>query len=123
MINLNTDFTGVPTTDAGIRVERGTSSDVEILWNETNDQWTLTNNGSNYHTIARKYSASIGDGSATSYTVTHNLGTKDVTVNVYDNASPYAQVETDVEHTGNDSVTIKFAAAPSANAYRVVVVG
>jgi len=122
-INLNTDFTGAPTADAGIRVERGTSSDVEILWNETDDRWTLTNNGSNYHGIARKYSTSIGDGSATSYTVTHNLGTKDVTVHVYENASPYAQVETDVEHSGNDTVAIKFATAPSSNAYRVVIVG
>jgi hypothetical protein len=122
-INLNTDFTGSPTADAGIRVERGTSSDVEILWNETSDQWTLTNNGSNYHGIARKYAASIGDGSATSYTVTHNLGTKDVTVHVYDNSSPYAQVETDVEHSGNDTVAINFASAPTSNQYRVVIVG
>lgn len=122
-INLNTDFTGTPTADAGIRVERGTSSDVEILWNETSDQWTLTNNGSNYHGIARKYAASIGDGSATSYTVTHNLGTKDVTVHVYDNSSPYAQVETDVEHSGNDTVAINFASAPTSNQYRVVIVG
>lgn len=122
-INLNTDFTGAPTADAGIRVERGTSSDVEILWNETDDRWTLTNNGSNYHAIARKYVASIGDGAATSYTVTHNLGTKDIQVQIYENASPFSQVETDVEHSGTDSVTIKFATAPSSNAYRVVVVG
>jgi hypothetical protein len=122
-INLNTDHTGPAITDAGLRVERGDSADVEILWNETSDNWTLTNNGTNYHAIARKYSASIGDGSATSYTVTHNLGTKDVTVHVYDNSSPYAQVETDVEHSGNDTVAINFASAPTSNQYRVVIVG
>ena len=71
----------------------------------------------------RKYAVSVGDGSATSYTVTHNLGTKDLTVHVYDNSSPYAQVETDVEHAGNNTVTIRFATAPTSNQYRVVVVG
>jgi hypothetical protein len=73
--------------------------------------------------VVRKYSASVGDGSATSYTVTHNLGTRDVTVQVYDNASPYAQVETDVEHATTSTITIKFASAPTSNAYRVVVHG
>ena len=71
----------------------------------------------------RKYSTSVGDGSATSYTVTHNLGTKDLTVQVYDNSSPYAQVETDVEHSGNNTVAIKFAQAPTTDQYRVVVIG
>lgn len=71
----------------------------------------------------RKYSESIGDNSATSFTVSHNLGTRDVTVQVFDNASPYGQVETDVEHTSTNATTIKFAAAPTTNQYRVVVVG
>ena len=71
----------------------------------------------------RKYAVSIGDGAATSYTVTHNLGTKDVTIQVYDNSSPYAQVEADVEHTGSNTATIKFAVAPTTDQYRIVVVG
>lgn len=71
----------------------------------------------------RKYAVSIGDASATSYTVTHNLETKDVTINIYDNSSPYAQVEADVEHTTNNTATIKFAIAPTTDKYRVVVVG
>jgi hypothetical protein len=71
----------------------------------------------------RKFSASVGDGSATSYAVTHQLSTRDVSVHVYDNASPYAQVEADVEHTDTNNVTIKFAVAPTADQYRVVVVG
>lgn len=71
----------------------------------------------------RKYAVSIGDGAATSYTVTHNLGTKDVTIQVYDNSSPYAQVEADVEHTGSNAATIKFAVAPTTDQYRIVVIG
>jgi len=121
-VNLNTNFTGSPTTDAGIRVERGTSSDVEILWNESDDKWTLTNNGTNYHSIARKHSEILTLNSTT-HSVNHNLGTKDVVVSIYEVATPYAEVLADVEHTSDLSVTIKFAVAPASGEYKVVVVG
>ena len=127
-INLNTDFTGTPVADAGIRVERGTSSDVEILWREVAGSlqpattWGLTNDGTNYHAIARKYVQTLNS-SATTYTVTHNLGTQDVNVQVSETASPYAKVETDVELTSSSTVTIKFATAPAAGEYKVVIVG
>jgi len=121
-INLNTDFTGAPVTDAGIRVERGDSPDVEILWNETTDNWTLSNNGTNYNAIARKFTQVLST-SATSYTVTHNLGTTDVLVQISETASPFAKVETDVELTSTSVATIKFAVAPSAGEYKVVVIG
>jgi hypothetical protein len=71
----------------------------------------------------RKHSQNVGNDAATSITVSHNFGTQDVVVHVYDNASPYAQVEADIEHTNSNDVTIKFAAAPTSNQYRVVVVG
>lgn len=71
----------------------------------------------------RKYSADLGDASNTSYTVTHSLGTKDITVHVYENGSPYSQVEADIEHTTTNAITVKFASAPSSNQYRVVIVG
>ena len=71
----------------------------------------------------RKYATSIGDNSATTFTVTHNLDTKDVTVQIFENGSSHAQVEADVEHTTVSAVTIKFAVAPSTDEYRVVVVG
>ena len=121
-INLNTDFTGDPTADAGIRVERGTGADVEILWNETSDKWTLTNNGTNYHAITRKFSAIIGNGTLTQIPVTHNLGSKEVVVNVYDTAT-YDTVECDVVRTSETIVTLGFTAAPASGAYTVVIVG
>jgi hypothetical protein len=121
-INLNTDFTGAPVADAGIRVERGSEADVEILWNESSDNWTVTNDGTNYHAITRKYIETLNS-AATSYTVTHNLGSTDVLVQVSQAASPYAKVETDVELTSASAVTIKFAVAPASGEYKVVVIG
>lgn len=75
-------------------------------------------------TIAvRKYAANVGNGSATSYVVTHNLNTQDVTVAVYDNSSPYAEVICDVQHTSTSAITLLFSVAPTSNQYRVVVHG
>jgi len=123
-INLNTDFTGTPTADAGIRVERGDGVDVEVLWNETSDNWTLTNNGTNYHAIARKYAENLANPSALSaLVVTHNLGSDDVTVQVFETAGLKALVETDVERTSANTITLRFATAPASGAYRVVITG
>ena len=130
-INLNTDFTGTPTVDAGIRVERGTSTDVEILWREAAGStqsattWGLTNDGTNYHSIARKWSSDVTTTEVAPYTftATHNLGTRDVSVAVYANSAPYGEVEVDVDHTSTSVVTLTFAAAPTAGAYRVVITG
>ena len=130
-INLNTDFTGTPTVDAGIRVERGTSTDVEILWREAAGStqsattWGLTNDGTNYHSIARKWSSDVTTTEVAPYTftATHNLGTRDVSVAVYANSAPYGEVEVDIDHTSTSVVTLTFAAAPTAGAYRVVITG
>jgi hypothetical protein len=73
--------------------------------------------------VVTKYAASIGDGSATSYTVTHNLGTRDVQVTIYDNTTPYAEVICDVQHTSTTAITLLFSVAPTSNQYRVVVQG
>ena len=73
--------------------------------------------------VVRKYAVSLGDGSATSYTITHNLGTRDVTVALYEVASPYAEVLADVEHTTTNTITVKFSVAPTADQFRVAVQG
>ena len=41
IIKLNADETGAPSQDAGIEVERGTSANVFLLWDEANDLWTV----------------------------------------------------------------------------------
>jgi hypothetical protein len=69
----------------------------------------------------RKYAANVGDGTATSYVISHNLGTRDVIVSVYTNSGQYAEVICDVEHTSTTAVTLLFSVAPTSNQYRVVV--
>ena len=75
-------------------------------------------------TILKKYSANItGDGSKTSFTITHNLGSRDIIIQVYDNAS-YDEVMVDILRTTTSAATITFAKAPAnGKVYRVVCIG
>ncbi len=41
IINLNSNHTGAPTSNAGISIERGSSTDKTLLWDEINDKWTV----------------------------------------------------------------------------------
>jgi hypothetical protein len=68
----------------------------------------------------RSFAASIGDGSNTSYTVTHNLGTKDVIVQLYDTSSNDT-VFADIVRTSTSVVTVSFTSAPTTNDIRVLI--
>lgn len=208
-ITLNSNVTGAPTANAGIEVERGSSTNASLIWNESSDKWSagligsetaisleghqhatsdvtglqeyiedtvgtmLTdsstvdftysdNSGSagtftadiitastSYLTTASGLAVDISsvesklitDGFPKKYavnntslasaagictlTVTHNLGTKDVTVQVYEVAADFNQVEVDVQHTSTSAITIKINSATTiaADTYRVVVIG
>lgn len=79
------------------------------------------------HTISDitnfKCSVLIGDGSSTSYTVTHNLGvSNDVHVSVRDTVTNY-YVYPDVKYVNSNSVLIEFSSAPTSNQYRVSIIG
>jgi len=71
--------------------------------------------------VVSKYAANVGDGSATSYTITHNLNTRDVIVSVYEASGSYAEVVCDVAHATANTVTLAFSVAPTLNQYRVVI--
>ncbi len=51
IIVLNNDVTDTPTEDAGLEIERGTSTNVSIAWNESTDRWTFTNDGTTYYNL------------------------------------------------------------------------
>lgn len=73
-------------------------------------------------TLNGKATGTIGDGSSTSITVSHTLGTKDVISQVRD-ASTDAVVECDITNTDTTHVTFAFGVAPASNAYKVVIIG
>jgi hypothetical protein len=118
-------------TGGAVEVKTNTSDGLEVTANGlginngtglTFSSGALTFDTANGYGV-RKLAFSIGDGTETSYTVNHALATRDVTVQIFDNASPFAQIEADVEHTDSNNLTIRFAVAPTSNQYRVVVVG
>ena len=71
IILLNSNVTGSPSTNAGVEIERGTSDNVQIRWNESTDKWQFTNDGTNYVNIA---SNSDIANVATSFTVAGDGG-------------------------------------------------
>jgi hypothetical protein len=70
----------------------------------------------------RKYAATIGDGVATTLTITHNLNTLDLTVSVRE-ISTGAQVLVDNVANGANTLQLTFGTAPFTGQYRVTVHG
>jgi hypothetical protein len=74
------------------------------------------------------FTVNIGDGAnggtaGTAPVITHSLNTRDLTVEVYRNSTPWDSVGCSVERTSVNTVTLRFAVAVTANAYRAVLVG
>jgi hypothetical protein len=107
-------------TSAGI-VELATQSEVNTGTDTTRVVTPATLAGSVY--AAHKYATDIGDGSATSIAVTHNLNSRDVHVSVLTNSGNYDDVLCEVRRNSVNQVTIVFDVAPSSNEYRVIVIG
>lgn len=115
------------------------TTDAPVVIGTTPLTFTQTNAGTSYtagnginitgNTISvdaaiatRKASATIGDGTATTLTVTHNLNTTDVMIVVREAATQTAVIADWVANTVN-TVQITFAVAPATGQYRVTVQG
>ncbi len=88
-----------------------------VVWNAAGSTWEpgdVTPSGSGYATT-------IGDTTTTVFTITHNLGTRDVLVAVHKAASTYDYVQPDIAATTTNTITVTFATAPGTNEYRVIV--
>ena len=108
IIDLNSNFTtGTPTENAGIKIKRGDSSDVQIRWNESTDKWDFTNDGSVYSSIAGIESPTF-TGTVSGITKTMvGLGSAD---NTADTAKP-------VSTATQTALDAKLASATAASTY------
>lgn len=73
--------------------------------------------------VARKATATIGNGTNTSFTVNHGLATNLLSVSVQDTTNSNAAVIADWNTTDTNNISVSFATAPSAGQYTVTVIG
>ena len=75
IIVLNSNASGAPSTNAGIEIERGSSTNVVLRWNESSDKWEITNDGSSYGVIATLGGITLGTDTAGNYMADVSSGT------------------------------------------------
>ena len=127
-ISVKLDSDSLAESGSGLKVNLASNGGLDNdggLYVKTANGVTVDGSGNvtiDTNVVTRKYSVTIGNTSDTTYTVSHNLGTQDVQVAVYD-TDTYEEVIVDVTRTNTNAVTIGFAVAPGVNAYRVVVLG
>lgn len=81
------------------------------------------NNGSGWvETGTRKFAADLS-GSLSTFTVTHNLNTRDITVQVRRTSGDFGIVYADVLINNDNSVDIVFASTVTGSNYRAIIVG
>lgn len=127
-IQLTNDLGGTATAplvvgwhDVPLDAGFATPADGDIAqYSTASSAWVLVAGGS-IGGGGSAYAADIGDGSTTAITVTHNLGTRDVLVQVRQVNSPYAYVQPDIAATTGNAITVTFETAPSTAEYRVMV--
>ena len=130
IITLNSNATGSATESAGIEIERGSDSNVSLIWNESTDKWQIEITPGTSENIATEnyVAAAVGASNASNTyattvndtaTITHNLGTKDVIIQLYDTVTNDTVIA-DVVRTSTSQATITFSTTPD-NSIRVLV--
>ena len=114
--------------DAFVRAELTSTlvagDNITLTFDPVLNQLTITGEagGGVGGTESAVFATTVGDGTATSFVLAHDLGSRDVLVSVYEAAAPYAQVFPNVEATTDNSATLAFSVAPAVNQYRAVIV-
>jgi hypothetical protein len=115
----STSQTGVAESAIQSEVNTGTDTVLYVSPDTLRGTPDISRPGSNIST--RKYA--MASAASTSTTVTHNFGTRQVQVEIYETATPWETVYADVARTSTNVVTVTFAVAASADEFTIVVVG
>lgn len=109
--DATTTTKGVARIATQLEVDTGTANNL-IVTPETLNAWA-------YRPL--RYNTTIGDGSSTSITVSHNLGTPYSLIQVQETASPFGIVDAYVSNIDVNSCVINFSTAPATDTYTVVI--
>ena len=86
IITLNADIPQdlAPSENAGVEIDRGLSDNVALIWNESTDKWTFTNDGTNYSDIGSAASESYAN---SAFAAANTADQRAVTSGVYANGA------------------------------------
>ena len=123
IIVLNADETGSPTQDAGIEVERGTSDNRSLIWDESTLSWKIQQNSGTYERLAT-YADSVEDvivqeTGASGVTVTETLSGTDNRIKTYDIAVNLSDFT--FKTSIGDGVTLAYGVTHSLGTKDVIV--
>lgn len=82
---LNQDHTGAPSANCAVKVERGTSGDARMVWNETDGKWEFDDSSVHVPINCSRVETSDGiyfDGSTGDYKIAENDTTGDLEITV-----------------------------------------
>lgn len=116
--NLNATVVQATTSVAG-KVTLATQTEVNTGTDTSKVVTPATLAGSTE--VARRYATTIGDGSATEFTITHNLASSDIHAPTCFVISSGANVRPGWKKIDSNTMQLDFASAPASSAIRVVV--
>ena len=92
-LNSDIDQDASPSENAGLRLDRGISPNVSILWNEGDDRWSFTNDGSNFSYVGSAASESYAN---SGFSVANTADQRALTSGSYANSAYVSQNTTGV---------------------------
>lgn len=132
-ILLNADITtSEQNSNGGFAIKRLDSNDVtrkdaKITFNNSTGKWQTTFGsiaGSLVTAdITNKVVSAVGDGTNASFVISHYLNTYDASVTIRETEGTRSVVYADIEFTSLNTITVRFAVAPTTDQYTITIVG